>query len=840
MISRQLFFLPLLACALSSLAAPINVPEVKDARLTLTLFAAEPDIVTPIGLAIDARGRIFAVESHTHFPKTDYPGPKYDRVKLFIDSDGDGKPDKITTFAEGLHHTMNLAFGPDGRLYATHRNGVLRLDDADGDGVCDAQVKILTMETKGAYPHNGIGGLAFSPDGWLYVGLGENLGEPYTLRGTDGRTDSNREGGFIFRCRPDGTKLERVAEGFWNPFGLAFYGGTFLLAVDNDPDSRPPNRLLDVVPGGDYGFKFRFGRNGLHPYQAWNGELPGTLPMICGVGEAAAALMGCDRTGLPPSYREALLVTAGWDHRIEVVRPKPFGASLRSEVETLIEGGENFRPIALAASPDGAVYFTDWVDASYNVHGKGRIWKLQSKEATKPGKPLAVKPTAERRRMNELAEGKLRGVLVALADKDPFIRSAAVTTLSQPLLRDEISGELKSPSSETRLGVLLALRRGKMTNGVSAVIDKLLADPDARVRQMALVWAGEEKVVALTNRINVVLKAGPVTPALLRTHAATEQMLSKAAGLKKTSSGEAGLASFDFAERADETRAVEVLSARTTVPLSARLDAVRDLAQTTNSAGVAALRRIAIGRSEPVELRCEAVLSLAGDASLLPLLDDSAPAVRVEVARGLRAAAGERRVRDAFTERRKRLGPGRENEALREQLGYALQLAGEESAAMLSPMRPASEDEWRAALKPAGEAGSGRRVFFHLSLGCARCHRIEDRGGRLGPDLSTIARGANREKLMQSVLHPSQDIAPQFVSHAVETKDGQSLTGLVSAESVDGTVTLLTADGKAVRIPGAQVTSRTQSKVSLMPEGLEKGMTVGDFQDLMAFLLSRK
>jgi hypothetical protein len=89
----------LLAMAASTPAAPIEIPNVRDERLALSLFAAEPDIVTPIGLAIDARGRIFALESHTHFPKADYPGPKYDRVKRFIDADRDGKPESITVFA---------------------------------------------------------------------------------------------------------------------------------------------------------------------------------------------------------------------------------------------------------------------------------------------------------------------------------------------------------------------------------------------------------------------------------------------------------------------------------------------------------------------------------------------------------------------------------------------------------------------------------------------------------------------------------------------------------------------------------------------------------------------
>jgi putative heme-binding domain-containing protein len=387
------------------------------------------------------------------------------------------------------------------------------------------------------------------------------------------------------------------------------------------------------------------------------------------------------------------------------------------------------------------------------------------------------------------------------------------------------------------LGVLLALRRGMVTNDAPAVLQKLLADPDARVRQMALVWAGEEQIVALTNRIAVALKAGPVTPALLRTHAATEQILSKAAGLKKTSSGEADLASFDFAEKPDEARAVEVLrGSPAKTPLPARLDAVRDLAQTTNRAALSVLRRMAGDQGEPAELRREAVVALATDggstALLVSLLDD--PAVWLDAARALRPFADETVVRTAFLSQLSRLGSGAGLAALREQLSYPLGLAIDPTP------RPGSEDEWRQALKLTGDAVSGRRVFFNPSTGCARCHRIEDRGGWLGPDLSTIARGANREKLMQSILHPSQDIAPQFVSHTVETKDGQSLTGLLSSESVDGTVTLLTADGKAVRIPGAQVSAHTQSKVSLMPEGLEKGMTVGDFRDLLAFLLSRK
>src|SRR5688572_11370898 len=103
-------------------AAKINVPEVKDSRWTISLFAAEPEIVTPVGVAVDAGGQIFVVESHTHFPKKDYPGPKHDVIKVF-QPDGTWK-----IHAEGFRFAMNLAFGPKGKLYLVHRNGVVTLD----------------------------------------------------------------------------------------------------------------------------------------------------------------------------------------------------------------------------------------------------------------------------------------------------------------------------------------------------------------------------------------------------------------------------------------------------------------------------------------------------------------------------------------------------------------------------------------------------------------------------------------------------------------------------------------------------------------------------------------
>ena len=122
-----------------------------------------------------------------------------------------------------------------------------------------------------------------------------------------------------------------MATGFWNPFHLCFDAFDRLFAVDNDPDSRPPCRLMHIVPDGDYGYRFRNGRKGVHPFTAWNGELPGTLPMTAGTGEAPSGMLAyeSDHAAGRVSGRRCL-VTSWGDHRIDRFRLEPHGASFRA------------------------------------------------------------------------------------------------------------------------------------------------------------------------------------------------------------------------------------------------------------------------------------------------------------------------------------------------------------------------------------------------------------------------------------------------------------------------------------------------------------------------------
>lgn len=421
-------------------AAADPLPKVVDPRLKIELFAEHPQIVTPTGIDIDAQGRVWAVESNTHFPPEGYRGHKTDRLLVMRDADGDGRADEPTVFADGLVFTMSVAVRPPWypvgtkkaaqgeipqpkhSIYAVTRREVLLLHDDDGDLKADRTEQLLHLDTKGDYPHDGLGGISFDALGWMYVGFGENLGADYKIIGSDGATLSGGgEGGNIYRCRLDGTGMTRWATGFWNPHANCVDAYGRLFSVDNDADSRPPCRLLHIIPGGDYGYRYRNGRKGLHPFTAWNGEIPGTLPMVAGTGEAPSGIVAYEGTGLPADFQGNLLVGSWGDHRIDRFQLKPKGTSYTSLAEPIVIGNENFRPVGLAVAPDGSLYFTDWVLREYKLHSQGRIWRIS---AVQP-------PAAKTVKLDDLRQASIVELFGHLTSNAGPVRHMAAYLLSQ-------------------------------------------------------------------------------------------------------------------------------------------------------------------------------------------------------------------------------------------------------------------------------------------------------------------------------------------------------------------------------------------------------------------------
>jgi putative membrane-bound dehydrogenase-like protein len=510
-----------LAVALPVLAEE-KPPTAADPRLVVEQFAASPDIVHPIALDFDSKGRLLVIESHTHFRPAKYTGPKFDRIRMIEDTDGDGKADKFTTFFEGTTHTMDLAVHPDGSVYIATRNEILRLRDTKGTGTADEKTRIAFLETTGNYPHNGLSGLSFDFRGDLTFGIGENLGAPYKLIGADGTTlEGGGEGGNVFHCTADGKNLRRVATGFWNPFGSCRDVFGRLWVVDNDPDASPPCRLVHVVEGGDYGFQFRYGRAGRHVFQAWNGELPGTLPYAAGTGESPTEVIDYQSDGLPDEYLGNLLVPVWADHRVERYVVQPRGASFSAERKPFVQGGREFRPSGLAVAPDGSLFVSDWVSQSYELHGKGAIWHIKAKDAKPKSRPsslnqaiisrdrptreaaarAAAKDEAGREALRHLAtcpspraratvltaleaagDDQVDWAKIAATDSEIGIRELAVRAMvtrkmdTLPIAKDE-----KTPAS-VRAEAIAGIR----SEEAASLLFKLLTDPDPYIRHAAI------------------------------------------------------------------------------------------------------------------------------------------------------------------------------------------------------------------------------------------------------------------------------------------------------------------------------------------------------------------
>src|SRR5438270_9352658 len=107
------------------------------------LFTAEPDVINPVAMTWDERGRLWVLELY-EYPLGAPPGTKpRDRIKILEDTDGDGRADKVTVFADGLNLATGLALG-NGGVYVGQAPDFLFLEDTDGDGKADKRTVLKT------------------------------------------------------------------------------------------------------------------------------------------------------------------------------------------------------------------------------------------------------------------------------------------------------------------------------------------------------------------------------------------------------------------------------------------------------------------------------------------------------------------------------------------------------------------------------------------------------------------------------------------------------------------------------------------------------------------------
>jgi putative heme-binding domain-containing protein len=150
-------------------------------------------------------------------------------------------------------------------------------------------------------------------------------------------------------------------------------------------------------------------------------------------------------------------------------------------------------------------------------------------------------------------------------------------------------------------------------------------------------------------------------------------------------------------------------------------------------------------------------------------------------------------------------------------------------------------DDRRALLADAaakGNAARGREIYNRKELLCATCHTIDNQGGQLGPNLSTVGSYMTPESLLESLLNPSTAIKQGYETILLTTKDNAVVTGLLQRKTGDAHL-LRDPAGNIVSIPNSNIAKIDTSSVSLMPPGLTASLRRDELIDLMRFLTSR-
>ncbi|HZF00162.1 MAG TPA: HEAT repeat domain-containing protein [Planctomycetota bacterium] len=144
------------------------------------------------------------------------------------------------------------------------------------------------------------------------------------------------------------------------------------------------------------------------------------------------------------------------------------------------------------------------------------------------------------------------------------------------------------------------------------------------------------------------------------------------------------------------------------------------------------------------------------------------------------------------------------------------------------------------AKKTAGDAARGRALFSDVKgVACIKCHRVYGEGGEVGPDLTGVGLKYGRDHFIESVLYPSAKILDGYKQTMVLTRSGVVIAGRFLGDSGEE-LTLMDAEGKRHVVKKSEIDQKKEAELSLMPEGLNTGLSLQDFADIVSFLESLK
>jgi len=422
----------------------------------ITLWAENPLLHKPTQMNFDPSGKLWVASSET-YPQVEVGQTADDKIIVLSDSDGDGKADKSSVFAEGM--LMPTAVLPgDGGVYVGQSTDLLHFKDSDGDGKADVKTRVLsgfgTEDT-----HHNIHTLRRGPDGRIW--FNQSI---YTRTDTETPHGVFRlKSGGIMRFDPRDSKLEPVFYGWCNAWGHQFdkYGQSFVT------DGAGGAGINWGVPGAMY---FTFAK----APKILGSVSPGSYPKFSGLEIIESAHFPADWQGnmITCDFRAHRVVRFG-------IADQGSGYAAQEQGDLVRTDDVNFRPIDVKIGPDGALYIADWSNPIIN-HGEvdfrdprrdrehGRIWKV-----TKKGSPL-LKP----RDFTKLSEKEL---LTALSSDNRYDREQATAVLFEDKSKKAPSDELKAQAPLAALW----LAQGANDRDLP-LLKKCLADKQPEVRAAAL------------------------------------------------------------------------------------------------------------------------------------------------------------------------------------------------------------------------------------------------------------------------------------------------------------------------------------------------------------------
>ena len=395
------------------LQAPLSPEESKKLiqippEFELELFASEPDIINPIAMNWDERGRLWILET------VDYPneinvedGIGNDRIKIVEDTDGDGKADKFTIFAENLSVPTSLVFS-NGGVIVSQAPYFIFFKDTDGDNKADIRENI--MEGWGTFDtHAGPSNLRYGFDNMIWGVLGYS-----GFEGTIGNEEHDFSMG-IYRFAPDGSHLEYMSKASNNTWGLGFSenNDVFISTANNTHSGYygiPDKHLRGVKGVHMRGVEKIDGHYLFHPITLNFRQVD-----VFGGFTAAAGHSLYTARSFPKEYWNRIaLVSEPTGHLLHNAILEPSGAGFEEKDgwNLLASADEWVSPVAAEVGPDGAVWVLDWYNfiiqhnptppgfenGPGNAHinalrdkERGRIYRIKYKQAP-DYQPITLNP----------------------------------------------------------------------------------------------------------------------------------------------------------------------------------------------------------------------------------------------------------------------------------------------------------------------------------------------------------------------------------------------------------------------------------------------------------------